>query len=973
MLGRTLGHYEVVDKLGAGGMGVVYKARDTHLERFVALKVLPADRVADPDRKRRFAQEARAASALNHPNIIVIHDIDEDSGVDYIAMELVAGRPLDQVITPGGVKVKDAVRLAAQIAAGLEAAHSAGIIHRDLKPANVMVSGQGHVKILDFGLAKLTETFASAAGATVTGANPRTEAGVILGTLAYMSPEQARGEELDPRTDVFSLGVMLYELVAGRRPFEGRTMADVIAAIVMSEPPALGALRGESPEELDRIVALALVKDRERRYPSMAALRRDLDALALEIEFQTRLGRATRSSPAAAAVPAHAAHNLPAQLTTFVGRAGELAEVRRLVEGHRLVALVGAGGSGKTRLALEAANGSLAAFRDGVWMVELAPVNDPDFVPAAVAAALGVREEPGRPLTTTIAEWLSSRAILLILDNCEHVIQSAARLAESLLRACHGLRILATSREALAIPGERAWRVPSLAESEAEALFAERAAAVRTGFAVDDSNRVAVAQICRRLDGLPLAIELAAARAKVLPVDQIAARLDNQFRLLAGGSRTAMPRQQTLRAMIDWSYNLLADGEKSLLRRLSVFAGGWTLEAAEAVCAGEGIEEFEVLDLLAALVEKSMVVVEEPRYRLLETIRQYAREKLVESGQIEKARRSHLAYFTASIERDRPVFYTAELLAMLRGWEPDVDNIRAALDWAVEDQPELALKLMAASMPFLCITGRLAELRQGVASAFERAGPDGPASPRGRALCSAVIAAFFQGDSEFAAVTAAKAEIYGRRAGDNEVLCYCRMHLGIHRFFVLRDPGGVEEIDESVRLARESGDEFALVIALINAAFPRVTMGSFQEAAALLAESLTISRRNGNPFLLAGSQINSAMLAIGAGDLTRAEALAKESLSLRKQMGEQWGVVQCLVPLAMVALATGRAERAARLLGAADKILLAIGAAIPLLHAPHQQCAAAARQALGDAYDAACDKGRKMTIEQAIDYGLELP
>ena len=364
-----------------------------------------------------------------------------------------------------------------------------------------------------------------------------------------------------------------------------------------------------------------------------------------------------------------APNNLPALLSSFIGRQTQIAEVQRHVAQSRLLTLTGPGGCGKSRLAIQVATHLQADFPDGVWLVELAPLSDPAFVPQTVAFALGAREDPARPIQAVLADVLRPKAALLVLDNCEHLLDACAELSDGLLCACPRLHILASSREALGITGEVAYRVPSLATAdpsrlppladlarvEAVRLFVERAAAVRPGFELTEQNAPAVAQIVRRLDGIPLAIELAAARMKALSALQIAQRLDDRFRLLTGGSRTALPRQQTLRATIDWSYDLLSEPEQRLFCRLAVFRGGWTLEAAEAVCAGPDLSGFQnltsrdVLDLLIELVNKSLVNVEEQdgeaRYSRLETIRQYGCQKLEDSGELDAMRRRHLDYF----------------------------------------------------------------------------------------------------------------------------------------------------------------------------------------------------------------------------------------------------------------------------------------------------------------------------------------
>jgi predicted ATPase len=395
--------------------------------------------------------------------------------------------------------------------------------------------------------------------------------------------------------------------------------------------------------------------------------------------------------------PERPPHNLPSELSSFVGREKELAEVKRLLENTRLLTLTGSGGCGKTRLALAAASELVEGFEDGVWLVELASLADPSLVPQSVAYALGVREQPGRTPTEALSDYLGSRKVLLLLDNCEHLVEACAELAEALLHSCAELRVLATSREALGITGEVAWLVPSLSlpdlrrlpdiESlpryESARLFVERAAAVKPTFTLTEQNAAAVAQVCYRLDGIPLAIELAAARAKVLPVEQIADRLDDSIGLLAAGSRTAMPRHRTLHATMDWSHELLPDEERALFRRLSVFAGGFTLEAAESVCTGGGLERGEVLDLLSHLVDKSLVIMREEggegRYRLLETVRQYGREKLSASSEAEQASERHAGYYLALAEEAEPELKGAGQVAWVERLEQERDNLRAAM------------------------------------------------------------------------------------------------------------------------------------------------------------------------------------------------------------------------------------------------------------------------------------------------------
>ncbi len=392
--------------------------------------------------------------------------------------------------------------------------------------------------------------------------------------------------------------------------------------------------------------------------------------------------------------------NLPLALSSFIGREKELAEIEKLLADHRLLTLTGPGGCGKTRLALKAAFEVAEGFEDGAWWVGLASLSDPDIVPQAVAQALSVREAPGRSLNDALVEHLTPRKSLLILDNCEHLVEGCAGLVDALLRSCPNLKILATSREFLGVGGEVVWATPPLSvpddhdaplpeallRDDAAKLFVERARSVAPAFALTEQNASALARLCRRLDGMPLAIELAAARARVLSVSQIAERLDDRFRLLKSESRTVDPRQRTLRATMDWSHDPLADDERVLFRRLSVFAGGFALEAAEQVCAGEGIERVDVLDLLSRLVDKSLVVAEErggeARYRLLETVRQYGEEKLDESTEEAAATsRHHAGYFLELAEAAEPAMLMPGQEAWMARLELEHDNLRAALGW----------------------------------------------------------------------------------------------------------------------------------------------------------------------------------------------------------------------------------------------------------------------------------------------------
>ncbi|HKO54929.1 MAG TPA: NB-ARC domain-containing protein, partial [Thermoanaerobaculia bacterium] len=432
---------------------------------------------------------------------------------------------------------------------------------------------------------------------------------------------------------------------------------------------------------------------------------------------------------------------LPAPLTPLLGRARELEETERLLRGTRLLTITGAGGSGKTRLALELAHRVRDSFEDGVVWVELAPIDDPDLIPQQILNALGLREVAAADTTAVAIERLRDRDVLIVFDNCEHLVDGCAAVAESILRVCGSAVLMATSREALGIGGEQTWLVPPLSQSDATRLFEERARAVSPSFAINTDNEETVARICKRLDGIPLAIELAAARVKVLSVEQISKRLADAFRLLSSGSRT-LPRHRTIRETIDWSYRLLSPDEQVLLRRLAVFADSFPLDAVEAVC-GE-----DVLELLGALVDKSLVMVDGHRYRLLETVRQFAEEKLEQAGERERFRERHALFYFELIEAAEPrVFAGAVDMPTILRTDDEMGNVRAVFDWAEEDasRSELELRLIYALHWYWFARGHFHEARRRIEEVLTRAA-DVPPLIRARAYVAAGHAAVWQGD-----------------------------------------------------------------------------------------------------------------------------------------------------------------------------------------------------------------------------------
>src|SRR6202521_5460217 len=686
--GTKLGPYEIIAPLGAGGMGEVYRARDTHLGRTVAIKILPAAFSADQDRLHRFKEEARSASALNHPNIITIHDLGQEGSTHYIAMELVEGKTLRELLVSGPLPMRKAIEIAAQVAEGLTKAHEAGIAHRDLKPENLMVSDDGFVKILDFGLAKLASPESDIC---VTATTP----GLVMGTLGYMSPEQASGDRLDFRSDQFSFGLVLYEMVTGTRGFQRSTAAETLVAILREPPEPITRQNRDAPAPLCWAIERCLAKEPDKRYVSTRDLAREL--AAIRDCFSEKPAKEVEPRPT----------NLPMSRTGFVGREKEAAAAKELLlrQDVRLVTVTGPGGIGKTRLAVEVASGLVESFPGGNYFVPLSPLSDPGLIASVIVQTMGIREAGGQSPLEILKKNLqdSLRApMLFLLDNFEHLIPAAPIVAELLVMGPH-LKILVTSRAALHVYGEHEFPVPPLAlpdsrsmpsvevlsQYPAVALFVQRAVAAKPDFELNRENAPAVIEICARLDGLPLAIELAAARVKVLSPSSMLTRLASRLQLLTGGARDLPQRQQTLRAAMDWSYDLLNAAEQKLFRRLSVFVGGCNLEGVEAVCDTKGDLDLDLLDGMASMVDKSLVQQAEPakgdgRFAMLKTIREYALEKLEASGEEALTKRAHAAYCLVLVEEEAAEQSGAEGAEWLERFASEHDNFRAALEWLTD-------------------------------------------------------------------------------------------------------------------------------------------------------------------------------------------------------------------------------------------------------------------------------------------------
>jgi non-specific serine/threonine protein kinase len=613
-------------------------------------------------------------------------------------------------------------------------------------------------------------------------------------------------------------------------------------------------------------------------------------------------------------------NNLPRQLASFIGREAEIIAAEERLAGTSLLTLTGAGGVGKTRLALEIGAHLASSFPNGVWLVELAALTDAELVDDAVAAAISVKQRAGTEILSALVEDIATRRMLLILDNCEHLIGGVVTMTDELLRRCPNIKVLATSREALGIPGEALLPVPSMslpvaegdadaatmADSDAVRLFVDRAAAVLPGFALGPANAEAIAQICRRLDGIPLAVELAAARVRSLPPNQIAARLDDRFRLLTGGSRTALPRHRTLRAAMDWSFDLLGEPEQALLRRLSVFAGSFSLEAAEAVTTGGVVEKADVLDLLGRLIDRSLLVAEEgdreARFRMLETIRDYAQERLAETGDAGAQYGRHRDWFVTLVDRARPAFFSGPVQPEWVGrLAADHDNLRAALRWAHEDPDGADAELSMASglWRFWEVRGDLEEGSAWLERALRRLGGE-VSIRRASALTGAGSLAAHRGDYARAASFHEASLMLHRELGNPLAIataCNNLASVAIERSDLER---ARELYSEAIDLTRDGGDQLGAAFTLINLADLTSRMGDALEADRLFRESINLFEKLGDRFGVAHASTRLAQTARRRGDLDTARTHFEEALTIHRSAADRHGEARVLAHLADV-------------------------------------------------------------------------
>ncbi|HEX2831405.1 MAG TPA: protein kinase [Thermoanaerobaculia bacterium] len=963
--GSRLGRYEIRSLLGAGGMGEVYLAHDAQLQRPVALKVLAAAVRADEDLRSRLELEARAASALNHPNILTVYDVGEEGEERFIATEYVDGVTLRQRLSRAQPTLREVVEIGMQVASALAAAEGAGLVHRDIKPDNIMLRRDGYVKLLDFGLARTHK-------AQTSSDQKRTDPYTVRGTVFYMSPEQLRGMVLDTRSDIWSTGIVLYELVSGRLPFEGDSTTDTAASILRNDPPVLVHQDGTAvAPRLAHIIARAMTKDRSLRYQTAQEMLDELQRLRVDLErnAESVIGSDESRLATTEQVPVFELPqtNLPQRLTPLVGRDAERDDVLSLLrrDDVRLVTLTGPGGTGKTRLATEIGNELLREMDDGVWWISLAPIRDARLVLSELAAVLDVAEG-GPSLHDAVRAAIRDRTMLLVLDNFEQVLDAAPIIGQ-LLAGAPRVKALVTSRSPLRIGGEREYAVPPLTTPPLDlpldaqalghyasvALFVERATSVKSDFMLTAENAPAIAELCVRLDGLPLAIELAAARVKVLPPRAMLARVENRFGLLAGGSRDLPERQQTMRAAISWGYQLLTDSEQKLFASLAVFRGGFTLEQAERLS-----NDPFVLDGISSLLDKAFLrrdpasPDEAPRFMMLETIRDYGLEVLTEQSRDAELRHAHAVLMTAIAEENE---LDADRL------DADDDNFRTAIDSAVAARdPELSLRLGAALWWSWYVRGHYTEGRRALDAILAVAdGDDVPV--RAKAQTGAGALAFLQCDYDRAIELLESSIVLSKRHGDPMSLARSLqfrgsiarergeyehaidLHLLSRTIWAeLEDRANVgrslnlvafsswlsgdfartnELCEGTLQLFKERHDTEGVVWSLLNLAAAALYSGNARLAEQRLDECLSWSRAGGFKEGVAWS-LNLLGCALRVRNEPRAESILQDSLRLHWELGDRWRSASVLEAL-------GGVRRDPQLLGAAATLRTMLGTPVP--------------------------------------------
>ncbi|PBC39575.1 protein kinase [Rhodococcus sp. ACS1] len=1017
---------EDAKEIGRGGFGVVFRCMQPSLDRTVAVKVLVS--ALDPENVGRFVREQRAMGRLSgHPNIVNVFEVGVTrSGLPYIVMQY---HPKDSLGTwirdNGPLEWGQALRVGVKMAGALETAHRVDVLHRDVKPSNILLTEYGDPQLTDFGIAHMVGAF-------------ETSTGAVTGSPAFAAPEVLAGDSANPTSDVYSLGATLFCAITGHVPFERRRGEQIVAQFlrITTQPipdlrehdvpndvsaaiehamarnprdrPATAAefgdeLRASERRHDRRVDDMAVPRLAESKYPEGDPVESKPGGISTELAQNLPLARSTSER-----TPTLGRHrsmppkvrgktgNLPLEVTSFVGRRRELAETKKMLSGARLVTLTGIGGVGKTRLALRVATDSRRAFKDGVWLIELDELHDAMLVISTVSATLGLRHQSADPPVALLTDYLFGKQLLLVLDNCEHLVDAVATLAKTLLRTCPGVRILATSREPLCINGEATIRVPpmsvpgmgpsslqGLPQYESVNLFVERAVTVLPEFELTEDNQAAVAQICQRLEGLPLLVELAAVRLRSMTAQQILDRLTDRYRLLNAGSRGAPSRQQTLRLCIDWSFELCTTQEQQLWARLTVFAGSFQLDAAEAVCAG-GILPADLLDLVASLVDKSILIREEAgavvRYRILETLRDYGREKLQMSGEYSALQRRHRDWYLQFVLQAESDWVSPRQLEWITRLEREHPNFRSALRFCLseQDDAEDGLRLAAGLFPFWLSRGHLAEgrlwLDRALASKMVT-----PTEGRAKSLYLASVLAGMQGDIPAGETLLAKGNGIADGFDNDSMSALAGYATGCTALYSGKPSLAVVCFEKAIAEARGDGYIFCQIGSLLGLGLAFMLLDDSARAIHWYETMLAVTERHGELLYSGRASTVGGWALWRGGDPGRATAVLEQGLRQASRVDDPVGCARCLQTLAWIEADQCREDRAAVLLGAAESMWRDIGdrtaSSASLLDKLlyQKECARRIRRTLGDReFEERIRHGNAMSFEEASSYALRV-
>ncbi|MFF1553044.1 protein kinase [Rhodococcus erythropolis] len=988
--------FDDVEEIGRGGFGVVYRCTETALDRTVAVKLLTVD--LDEENRSRFFREQRAMGRLTgHPNIVnVLHIGATENGLPYIVMPYHPCGSVDRLIGEAGpFQLDETLRLGVKIAGAVETAHRLGILHRDIKPSNILLTDYGEPELADFGIARVAGGFETATGA-------------VTGSPAYTAPEVLEGGAPSSSTDIYGLSATLFSVLTGHAAFERRSGEQVIAQFLRITTQSVPDLRERGvPDDVSDVIARGMARTPELRPPTAADFGEELrelqrghgfpvDEMALSATPGSRLRANTRErvpqlrSRPSSLSDAGRTGNPPLELTSFVGRRHEVTRARNLLSRSRLVTLTGIGGVGKTRMAIRVARIVKRDYAEGTYFVELGELHDAASVVEAVAVALGVRDQSTRPLREVLAAHITGRSTLLVFDNCEQVIDEVASLAGFLLQECARLRILATSREPLGLTGEAVLRVPPLSVPDPEqipssgglpkydavTLFAERGAAAVPGFEITDGNSVAIAGICQRLDGLPLPIELAAARLRVMSTEQILQRLTNRFSLLARGNRDLPTRQQTLRLCIDWSFELCNAREQMMWGRLSVFAGSFELDAAEQVC-GFDLTPDEILDVLESLTEKSILIREEHgtnvRFRVLETLRDYGQQKLKIAGDDVALRCRHRDWYLALTEDAEAEWIGPEQLNWISRLKREQSNLRESLEFSRVDSPSAGLRIVAGLFLFWSSQGLYNEGRRWTNMLLgEQTGP--PTLVWVKSLYTASVMANVQGDLEAAARYVEKAHDLVAHTSDSTMHAFADFATGMLALYKGEAARAVVQLKRAADEFVARGDRTLEVASLYPLGLAYELSGESVAATNCHERVLTVTKQHGEKMYRSHALWALGIVLWQQGDDARAVEHLVEALELTRQVRSPRIAASAIEALAWIASESSSSQTAAVLLGAAEGLARSIGSVV-VIHSNlleyHQNCEQTVREGLGGkVFEAAHRRGLRFTFDDALSYAL---